>query len=258
MPDKFDAMTDEQVAAAMLEMLGYELSNATSRTRLWRRGVDDGWYERGVLGDNKHAFAAEVKDDMEKNGWSFGERRIAPRGGIVWFWRWPYERDAAKGYYDNMAAHPRAVCEAALRAKETEKDAGYNFKAQFADDVESGVKAQTIRSRRKRPTKAGDMLYMFTGMRTKQCRKLGQWRCTSVEPIRIRAPVGKCFSGAVTLNDWKLTPNEIVSLALADGFGSTEEFYDFFSGQYGVPTKDLEIIKWDPRGAGDAKGSVVG
>ena len=128
----------------------------------------------------------------------------------------------------------------------------YSFRARFAEDVESGAKAQTIRPRRKRPTKVGDMLYMFTGMRTKQCRKLGQWRCTSVEPLRIRPPVGKCFLGAITLNDWRLTPNEIVSLACADGFDSAQEFYDFFEKLYGIPTKDLEIIKWNLKEAEDA------
>lgn len=124
---------------------------------------------------------------------------------------------------------------------------GYNFKAQFADDVESGKKAQTIRPRRKRPTKVGDMLYMFTGMRTKQCRKLGQWRCTSVEPIEIYEH-GIAFVGIEHELRW-LSDDKLKQLARDDGFKDIYRLYDFFSKQYGIPAKDLEIIKWDPKEA---------
>lgn len=36
----------------------------------------------------------------------------------------------------------------------------YNFKAQFAEAVESGRKQQTLRKPRKRPTRVGDKLGM--------------------------------------------------------------------------------------------------
>jgi len=61
----------------------------------------------------------------------------------------------------------------------------YNFKERFAADVESGKKRQTIRRKRKRPTKPGDVLYLYVGMRTKRCRKLREAPCESVVSILI-------------------------------------------------------------------------
>ena len=54
-----------------------------------------------------------------------------------------------------------------------------NFQARFAPLVESGEKRQTIRACRKdgRDPKVGDTLYLYTGQRTKACRKLGEAVC---------------------------------------------------------------------------------
>lgn len=51
-----------------------------------------------------------------------------------------------------------------------------NFKQQFAEMVESGEKRQTIRRERKghRQIGKGDHLKLYTGLRTKQCRLLGE------------------------------------------------------------------------------------
>ena len=50
-----------------------------------------------------------------------------------------------------------------------------NFKKEFADKVASGEKRQTIRALRKdgKNPRPGQKLYLYTGMRTKYCRKCG-------------------------------------------------------------------------------------
>jgi hypothetical protein len=60
-----------------------------------------------------------------------------------------------------------------------------NFKAQFAESVESGSKKQTIRANRKHPIRIGDTLYLFTGMRTRNCRRLGEATAKMVRDITI-------------------------------------------------------------------------
>ena len=62
-----------------------------------------------------------------------------------------------------------------------------NFKKQFADKVERGEKRQTIRALRAdgRNPQPGQTLFLYTGMRTKSCRKLGEAVCSSVEQIDI-------------------------------------------------------------------------
>lgn len=60
-----------------------------------------------------------------------------------------------------------------------------NFKMQFADKVEKGEKIQTIRATRKRPFRCGDKLYLYTGLRTKYCKKIGESVCHNVEDVEI-------------------------------------------------------------------------
>lgn len=128
----------------------------------------------------------------------------------------------------------------------------YNFKKKFAEMVENGfrqiageelppgarVKRQTIRRKRKRPTRPGDTFYAFTGMRTKQCRELGRAPVVSVETIDIR-------DLGVTVNGRDLDFAEQDVLIRADGFDYHGEFFSFFERHYGLPlVGEMEIIKW--------------
>lgn len=114
----------------------------------------------------------------------------------------------------------------------------YNFSSEFAPLVGSGEKTQTIRKRRKRPIQVGDTLYLYTGMRTKQCRKLGEATCTAVETIKIY-PTQQIILGKQILRfsgRWKL--------AKADGFTGLRDFYAFFRDHYGLPFTGI-LIKWE-------------
>ncbi len=61
----------------------------------------------------------------------------------------------------------------------------YSFKERFVQFVLDGSKSNTIRSRRKHPAKPGDILYLYTGLRTKHCRKLREEECLFVQTILI-------------------------------------------------------------------------
>ena len=117
-----------------------------------------------------------------------------------------------------------------------------NFMDRFADAVESGKKRQTIRKRRKdgRDPKPGDILYLYTGMRTKRCRKLGEVRCKSVREIELdRGQVAPGISlGTVT--GAPCTPD---TLARRDGFKSFTELLDLIEEMHGLPFREL-LIQW--------------
>ena len=113
----------------------------------------------------------------------------------------------------------------------------YNFKQQFAEAVEEGTKRQTIRPKRKRPTKPGDRLYLYTGMRTKQCRKLGEATCTEVLDIEIQ-------TSRVTVAGEALSWAQMKLLASLDGFSDQEAFFQFFEDAYGLPFQG-ELIRWE-------------
>lgn len=115
----------------------------------------------------------------------------------------------------------------------------YNFKAQFADDVASGKKWQTIR--RNRRAKVGDPLQLYTGMRTKGCRKLRDAVCTAVYEVTIKS---RGYYLAVRLNGELLPTEQVRELALADGFESLSAFADFFAEQYGLPFCGY-LTRWD-------------
>jgi hypothetical protein len=115
----------------------------------------------------------------------------------------------------------------------------YNFKSKFADDVESGKKRQTIRKKRKRPTKVGETLYLYTGLRTKKARKLKETVCMAIYDIEI-------YWNKVIVDGKEYKAYFILHrLALNDGFKDFKEMALFFHiTHHGLPFKNGEIIKW--------------
>ncbi len=117
-----------------------------------------------------------------------------------------------------------------------------NFQARFADPVETHAKRQTIRRVWKRPIKVGDTLYLYTGMRTKQCRKLRMVLCLDYRPITINEHSISLLTDLETLEIW---PEgwSLKWFARMDGFDSWEEMRDFFKERYGLPFEGV-LITW--------------
>lgn len=123
-----------------------------------------------------------------------------------------------------------------------------NFKAQFADDVEHGVKRQTVRAPRKdgrAHAKVGDTLKLYTGMRTKQCRLLGEATVTRIATILIEPTSmklnGRQVYSSLSSRDDPPTDNEF---AEADGFDSFMHMASWFDDIHGLPFKGV-VIYWD-------------
>ncbi len=115
----------------------------------------------------------------------------------------------------------------------------FNFQPQFAADVESGKKRQTIRARRKNRPKAGQTAYLYTGTRTKACRKLGKVKIKSVEPIYICNQLFELWIGA---NDYGKM-EDLNRLAKEDGFEDWFEMRSWFKKTHGLPFHG-DLIKW--------------
>lgn len=112
-----------------------------------------------------------------------------------------------------------------------------NFKRQFMSAVLNGTKRQTIRATRKRPIKAGDLLHLYTGMRSKNCLRLRVARCTAVHDFKITGRAECWIDG-----QW-LPLAETRALAEADGFPTSFAFVDFFRATHGLPFTG-QLIKW--------------
>lgn len=104
----------------------------------------------------------------------------------------------------------------------------YNFQPRFAPLILSGCKCSTIR---RREATVGGTAHLFTGMRTKSCKRLGQseiLHCASILLAYDRhndAPL-------IRLGASYLSPVEIDILATQDGFESTRKMLAWFKQTY--------------------------
>lgn len=138
----------------------------------------------------------------------------------------------------------------------------YNFQKQFWSDVIHGRKRQTIRAERKDKwvPKVGSTAFLYGGMRTKACRKLGEAEVVEVTPVSISA------SGHVTCRDVQMRDNESSEdrrskghrFAEADGFRSFTAMVDWFAKNHGLPFKG-HLIRWSsptPSSGTETKGGA--
>jgi len=125
-----------------------------------------------------------------------------------------------------------------------------NFKSQFAAKVENGTKPHTIRGRRKHPIKPGDVLYHYTGMRTRVCRRLRTEICMAVVAITIDAERSEVLlapgSRIHRVRGGLLNPDEIERLAKLDGFDDATAFFKWFRDTHGATFRG-HLIEWDPK-----------
>ncbi len=115
-----------------------------------------------------------------------------------------------------------------------------NFKKRFAADVAAFRKRQSVRAKRSdgRNPRVGQILYLYTGQRTKTCRKLGEAVCLSVDQITIT------WTG-VNINGVWLSKQEEEAFARADGFESAGDLRMFFNlEQDSLPVEDALLFKW--------------
>lgn len=119
-----------------------------------------------------------------------------------------------------------------------------NFKKEFSGEVERGIKCQTIRANdRKGQIRPGVRLQLYTGMRTKSCRKLIETDpiCLSVTPIKISHENVTIWDTLFGVYQEIRIDSE--KLARADGFQTMRDMFCFFDKQYGLPFSGV-LIKW--------------
>lgn len=132
----------------------------------------------------------------------------------------------------------------------------YNFQARFADAVERGEKRQTIRLvGKRRHARPGERVQLYTGMRTKSCRLLGEATATHVAPVRIEATHMKMDGHRLPGTLWhrdqaEQTDNEF---AEADGFACFADMADWFHTTHGLPFEGVVIFWSEPHGGGPHK-----
>jgi hypothetical protein len=112
-----------------------------------------------------------------------------------------------------------------------------NFSRRFAAAVRKGEKRRTIR-RTQRANK-GDRLQLYTGMRTKSCRKLGEGVCTKVTKVVVREKSLKLGAKTVT------APRQLTAFAKRDGHETWESLTGWLKKYYGLPFTGW-LHEWKP------------
>jgi hypothetical protein len=115
-----------------------------------------------------------------------------------------------------------------------------SFKKEFAPLVESGKKRQTIRMRSTRQAYPYDILHLFTGMRTKQCRKLSDVKCLMTADIEIDTRRHLIISNEGQVFAQKFS----LEIARLDGFNDLSSFFQFFREQYGEGIHKMRLYRW--------------
>lgn len=126
----------------------------------------------------------------------------------------------------------------------------YSFQRQFCQPILDRTKGGTIRAPRIRPhAQPGQSLQLYSGMRTKSCRRISTETCMSIECIALffaTDRVGWCHVESPAYI-WRSIISEAADLdrlAVFDGFRSWEEMKAFWNGT-GGPFFGFHI-RWMP------------
>ena len=113
----------------------------------------------------------------------------------------------------------------------------FNFSV-FLDKVENRTKRRTIRKTRR--CKVGDKIQLYTGMRTRKCRKLVEDdpTCTLTIAISIYDENNLHCEGHRQSDETR------EGFAKADGFNSFAEMAAWFDNKYGLPFNGY-VHQWD-------------
>ena len=119
-----------------------------------------------------------------------------------------------------------------------------NFQTRFAPKILAGQKPFTLRALRKdgRDPKMGQPLYLFTAMRTKQCRKFAE------KPCRFAITITLLHHRVVIPGFPHLTTfTELETFSRLDGFKHYSEFCLFHKITIGMSSKPMRLIAWVTR-----------
>jgi hypothetical protein len=145
----------------------------------------------------------------------------------------------------------------------------YSFKRRFVDPIKCGLglpldeigalvlpKQQTIRAiGKRRHARPGETLQLYQGMRTKQCFKIGEARCASVEGVMLKWSEWPAFMTYDVAERepgvWRRIGNirpiiDMEAFARADGFGCFDDMQRFWTEEHGPETFEGKLIRWEP------------
>ena len=129
------------------------------------------------------------------------------------------------------------------------------FKPRFVDPIQDGTKFFTMRNPRKVTPKIGEVLHMYTGLRTKWCKlitKQHTLKCIQQAVIRVSrgnkpAPHIRTLTSIkieISVDGRVLNSNEISQFVKYDGFENCQDFAAYWLAEKKVVTVTLDLFHW--------------
>lgn len=115
----------------------------------------------------------------------------------------------------------------------------FNFQPDFADPIETSRKIQTVRCKKR--AEAGDVLQLFTGQRTKSCRRLLPLKtviCSVSDYCHLE-------QDGIVFGDKTLHPANVDEFAQMDGFRCFEDMLAWFQSRYGRRNFVGWVHRWE-------------
>jgi len=135
----------------------------------------------------------------------------------------------------------------------------YSFKRRFVNPIRVGLsrvslsfdcppKRQTIRGiGKRRHARPGEIVQLYYAMRTRQCEKIGEARCTDVQNILIFVAADRIIIGD---NPAICIPAGLDTFAKSDGFADWYDMREFWREEHGDLTRLGPfvgvLIEWEP------------
>lgn len=113
------------------------------------------------------------------------------------------------------------------------------FKPRFVEPILIGTKVFTLRSPRKKEPKIGETLYMYTGLRTNQCKKITdkeKLRSVQIAAISIIRH-NDIYTIKIHIDGRRLNAFELGRFVKYDGFKDTKDFADYWLSTSYAPKK---------------------
>lgn len=119
----------------------------------------------------------------------------------------------------------------------------YSFKGRFVEPIKASTKRQTIRAvGKRRHAQPGDLLQLYTGMRTRNCALIAERRCADVGDVEISVEFGGITG--IQMNGLVLDREEMELFARNDGFADLADMSAFWLAEHGVGEFRGYVISW--------------
>jgi hypothetical protein len=121
----------------------------------------------------------------------------------------------------------------------------YSFHPRFVEPIRQGYKCQTIRGPRLRHARPGELIQLYSGLRTARAAKImADPHCLEVMPVSIAfrpdGAIERIMAGGHPALD-------LDAFALRDGFRDADEMAAFWRAQHGMLFRfDGVLIEWAP------------